>query len=148
MSVEVPSGIPPLMWLVAVGFPALCTAVSAIVVALITRPVKRAARAAESNSAAAAHNAHAAAASAAHAATELTPNHGSSTKDQATRMEAQLNEVVVGLANVSTAVAEVKMTGASTGRDVSGMREELRTERRERIALAERFDEHVRAATD
>lgn len=138
-SVDAPASIPPLIWLIAVGFPALCTAMSAVVVALITRPVKRAAQAAESNSAAAAHNAHAAAASAAHAATELTPNHGSSTKDQATRMERKLDVL-------ATEVASVKATGAATGRDIGGLREELRTERRERLQLAERFDEHARTA--
>jgi type IV secretory pathway TrbL component len=135
-AVDAPASIPPLYWLLAVVFPALCT----VVVALITRPVKRAARAAEANSAQAATNAHAAATSAAHAATELTPNHGSSTKDQATRMELKLDEL-------ATELASVKATGTATSKDIGGMREELRTERRERLALADRFDEHVRTAS-
>lgn len=136
--IAAPAALPPVYWLiglmVTVGVPAL----SAVAVALVQRPVRRDARQANRNSAVAARRAEDAAQSAAHAATELTPNHGSSTKDQATRME-------LVLAQLATQLAEVKATGDATNRDVGGLREEIRTERRERLSLAERLDDHIRA---
>lgn len=62
------------------------------------------------------------------AAAELTPNHGSSAKDSLARLEKAVEE---GQKATATALADVRA-------DIGGIRSEIRTERTERLALAER----------
>ncbi|WP_066586343.1 hypothetical protein [Cellulomonas timonensis] len=65
------------------------------------------------------------------AVAELTPNHGSSVKDQLSRIEAQQSEQGRALVRVETAQGQAS-------RDIGGLREEIRTERDERLDLAGR----------
>lgn len=133
MAETMPDGIPWWAWLIGVtlivGIPGVCT----VAVALITRPLRR-------DAAQASESAQNAAASAAHAATELTPNHGSSTHDAIARVERSLADITSTVADVKGDVGDVKVMATATAKDVGGLREEIRTERLERISLAARLE--------
>ena len=131
-----PETITGLTWLLGIALIVGIPALSTMAVALMQRPVRRDARAAVEQATAAAESSRRAAMSAGHAATELTWNHGSSTKDQTERIEASLTELV-------QSVAQVQTTSEATARDIGGLREEIRTERRERLNLSERLDTHI-----
>lgn len=62
------------------------------------------------------------------AAAELTPNHGTSAKDALIRLERAIED---GQKETREQLADVR-------EDIGGLRSEIRTERRERLALAER----------
>lgn len=119
-----PEGTPWWGWAIVVVVLAVITAASSWLATLGTR--KNAAKAADR---------------ADKAATELEPNHGSSSRDSLTRIEAAIVAVQ----------ATQKSQGAllwETRRDVGGIREELRTERKERMHADERLHERTSSLED
>lgn len=71
-----------------------------------------------------------------HAVAELSPNHGSSAKDQLTRIEETQKAQ-------GQAIARVEAAQTSTAKDIGGLRSELRTERAERLDLNQRLNDHI-----
>lgn len=65
------------------------------------------------------------------AAAELTPNHGSSTKDS-------LNALVGAVEALGKDLNETKAEVGEARKDIGGIREEIRTERKERLDLGQR----------
>lgn len=134
-----PEGTPWWAWVIAVALVVGIPALSGVVVAIVQRPVKRDAREAKEQATAAATSSAHAATSSAHAATELTPNHGSSAKDDIGLIGSALEAVQITLEQVQAGVEGV-------GKDIGGIRSELRTERTERLDVARRLDDHIRTS--
>ncbi|MGN8245229.1 hypothetical protein ACTHAM_002348 [Cellulomonas soli] len=134
-----PEGTPWWVWGLLAALTVVVPAVATVAVALVTRPLRRDARAAAASSEKAAEQAESAASSAAHAATELTPNHGGSSKDA-------LTTLVAAVGHLTDMVAQQGVTLEGQAQDIGGIRSELRTERTERVDLARRLDDHVRVS--
>lgn len=80
------------------------------------------------------------------AVAELSPNHGGSVKDQLTRIEARQAEQGRAQVEQGKALERVESVQESTREDIGGLRSEIRTERRERLSLAERVG-HLEGAS-
>lgn len=126
--IPAPDDTPWWAWLLAV---VLIAALTALASWWTQRPTRRAAEQA--------------AASAAHAATELTPNHGSSTKDQAVATAAAVSELTSLVREVSVKLGEVdRRQGRIEQRQdelaasVGGIRDDARLERENHGRLEDR----------
>lgn len=72
------------------------------------------------------------------AATELTPNHGSSTKDAINRLEAAIGRTQQTVDQTSEKVDRARCDIEGMRKDIGGLRDEIRTERKERMQLEDR----------
>lgn len=130
--IDPPAGTPWWAWaLVAIGSP-LLTAVAGTVVALVIRALRRDMRATHARADV--------------AATELEPNHGSSSKDQLGRVEAmlrtqgrQMKKLMATADELHAADTRQEAAQRRHDAEIGGLRDDVR-------AVSGRLDDHLRVA--